>query len=406
MINTAQITPGQAISRINLLLKGNAALREQARQKDKKVPTQLAIYLEGEPGVGKSAVPKQLAEKLGYYMEDIRANQMSPDDAGGVRMPDPTTGQTVWYPPNWMPDPNGKVIKDGKEYKGTILFFDELASADDRVRKPLFGIFLDRVMNGRHLPDNCIVMAAGNEADTGTMVFELDNATRTRFITLRIIADFESWQREFAPYADVSPTTVSYLKSNVHHFCMTEEAVKKGMDLYGNPRSWEHVSIAEKSIMQTKADRENPECRSALADMISGKVGIELSMSYMAVFDIVTKMSTLFDILQVMKKGETEKLAQMWPKEISQLYALTYSMMSYPNDIDSAEKIYELMDYFPESSKTDMPFNEMKPAIMEVITKKLRQLGTSDKDMKRLSAKNSEMVDDVIEGPLIEISFD
>jgi len=406
MINTAQITPGQAIKRLLMLTKGNMELRKEAKEKGETVPNQLATYLEGEPGVGKSAVPKAMGKALNYYVEDIRSNQMSPDDAGGVRMPDPETGKTVWYPPSWMPDVDGKVVKDGVEYDGTILFFDELASADDRVRKPLFGTFLDRNMNGRPLPDNCIVMAAGNEADTGTMVFELDNATRTRFITLRIVADFDSWQRDFAPAANVVPTTVAFLKANGHRFCMTEEAIEKGMDLYGNPRSWEHVSIAEASIMRTKAERESKEHREALSDMIAGKVGKELSAEYMAVFDVITKMSTLFDILKMLKDGKKKELKQMWPKELSQVYALTYSMMAYPKDMDTAEEIYALMDEFPGKDDSKLPFNEMKPAIMEVITKGLRARGVSDKDMKRLAGKNSEMVDDVITGPLIEVKFD
>ena len=258
-------------------------------------------------------------------------------------------------------------------------------------------------MNGMKLPDNCIVLAAGNEADTGTMVFELDNATRTRFITMRIVADFESWQREYAPKANMSPTTIAFLKQNVGYFCQTEEALEKGDDLYGNPRSWDHVSIAERSIMPDKASRNDENCRATLETMIAGKVGIGLATEYMAVFDIITKMSTLFDILQVVKKGEDEKLSQMWPKEISQLYALSYSMMAYPRDLETGKEIYNLMKKFPE--KSTLPFAEMKPPIMEVVYKRLTGMGIKQNDLKVFYDDNREMTDDVISGPLIKISL-
>lgn len=398
MINSKNVNPGRAIKTMLAMIVGNQALR--AKKQDTAM---LSFYLEGEPGVGKSAIGKAIANKLGYYMEDIRANQMSPDDAGGLRMPNPESKTTDWYAPQWMPDEDGTVVKEGKEYKGTVLFFDELASADDRVRKPLFGVFLDRVMNGRKLPDNCIVLAAGNESDTGTMVFELDNATRTRFITLRIIADFDSWLRDFAPMANISPTTVAFLKQNIGLFCMTSEALDKNLDLYGNPRSWEHVSISEQSIMPDKESRQNEENRDILEDLISGKVGTGIATQYMAVFDIISKMDTLYDLIQEMEKGNIEKLEKMFPKNISQLYALTYSMMAYVTDIESGQQVYKIMRHFPKKSK--IAFEEMKPAIMEVTFKKLIDLGYKSADLKFFKEDNKSMAEELITGPLIKIDL-
>ena len=212
-INAKHVTPGQAIAYSHIMFEGNLALRTEEPSVNL-----LSMYLEGEPGVGKSAIAKRLAKMLNYYFVDIRANQMSPDDAGGIRMPNVETQTTDWFAPYWLPSEDGKVRdtagnelknEDGKPYDGTVLFFDELASADDRVRKPLFGAFLDRELNGREIPDNCLIMAAGNESETGTMVFELDNATRTRFITLRIVADFTSWMTDYAPGANITPTVVA-----------------------------------------------------------------------------------------------------------------------------------------------------------------------------------------------------
>ena len=406
-INARNIVPGKAINQIAYMFLGNMRMAKE----NPKLAI-LSHYLEGEPGVGKSAIAKGVGRVLNYYVEDIRANQMSPDDAGGIRMPDPETRRTVWYPPYWMPSENGKVLdengkerlnEEGKPYDGTILFFDELASADDRVRKPLFGTFLDRNMNGMDLPPNCLVMAGGNESETGTMVFELDNATRTRFITMRIVADFTSWMHDYAPGADITPTVIAYLKNNVGQFCMTEEALKAKLDLYGNPRSWEHVSTAERSIMQKPEDYADEAKRDALLTMVECKVGTGIAKQYIATFDIVTKMTALYDLIDAAKKGKD--ISQLWPKELSQLYALTYSMMSYPKDVESGKDITLLMDAFPES-KSKLPFQEMKPAIIEVMLKRLREHGVAEKDIsKNFSKHSAEISDEAMDGPLIKIEL-
>ena len=406
-INARNIVPGKAINQITYMFLGNMRLRKE----DKSVHIQ-SHYLEGEPGVGKSSIAKRIAKALNYYMEDIRANQMSPDDAGGIRMPNMETHTTDWFAPYWLPSPDGKVLdsegnerlnEEGKPYDGTILFFDELASADDRVRKPLFGVFLDRELNGRQLPDNCLVMAGGNESETGTMVFELDNATRTRFNTMRIVADFTSWMHDYAPGANITPTVVAYLKNNMGQFCMTEEALQAKQDLYGNPRSWEHVSVQERSIMQNPADYTDDAKRDALETMVSGKVGTGIAKQFMATFDIVTKMTALFDIIEAAKKGKD--LSQLWPKDISQLYALTYSMMAYPKDVETGKDITMLMDAFPES-KNKLPFQEMKPTIIEVMLKRLREHGVPEKEIsKNFSKHSAEISDEAMDGPLIKIDL-
>lgn len=368
----------------------------------------LSIYLEGEPGVGKSYTPFMLARKLGYKLVDIRANMMNPDDAGGTRMQDMDARKTVWFPPEWMPEVDGTVegtVTDkkspyfGQPYRGTILFFDELASADDRVRKPLFGAFLDRSLNGRPLPKNCVVMAAGNESETGTMVFELDNATRTRFVTLRIVDDIDVWLEDFAPNSPVTSTTVSYLKENIHRFCETEAAIKEGRGIYGNPRAWVHVSIVERAIMRKPEDRTDKEKIERLRDAVAGKVGTENAAGWMGTFENVADMSNLYDIM----KASKEDRKKLWPKSLGQLYALTYSMMAYPQNIEQAKQIMEIANEMPHDS--DIPFKEQTGPLLEVILRKLRKNGVDSNEINKAFKKDTdkETSDIFAAGPLIKL---
>ena len=391
MINCMELTVNQAIDYCIMMIEG---MQKQGLQR-------LSVYLQGEPGVGKSSIPKAVADRMNYWLEDLRPNNMNPDDAAGTRMQDLETGTTRWFPPEWMPPVDGSVEVDGRKYDGTVLLFDELASADDRVRKPLFGAFLDYKLNRRPLPANCIVFAAGNESETGTEVMELDNATRSRFITIRIIPDLTSWLEDYAVDAKVTPTVVATLKNNINRFCTTAEAYEKGMQLYPNPRSWDHASIAERAIMQTDADRRDPKKKQALAAMIAGKIGKADAELYMGVFDQVAEMSNLYDLLKADKKDRHK----LWPKTHGQLHALTHSMVGYISNATQLKEIVGLLDDWPRQSKS-LPFDEMEGPLIELITRRAKKLDIPEKERRTImdKATKTSTADVFAAGPIITLN--
>lgn len=396
MSNAMSVTAGQALDYLTMF--ANGFIHRQQKDPSVRIP---ATYLEGEPGCGKSSVARQLAKRLNYAFVLVSANQRSPDDVIGVQMPNPDTKTTDWYAPTWLPNEDGSVVIDGITYDGTVLCFDELASADDRVRKPLFGVFLDGCTNGRKLPPNCLVIATGNEAETGTLVFEFDNATRLRFITLRIKADLETWLIDYAADADLTPAVVATLKNNIGLFCQTADALDKGHDIYGNPRSWSEVSELEKSIMLNPKHRNNEDRITALIALAAGKVGSTNAETYRGVLANLTGMTTFLDILEASRAGRD--LSQMWPTSLHQMQALSFSMMAYPRDIATAQEIYALLKKVPDSSQ--VPFAEMKPAVQESILKRLRKLGHSSKALEVFSADNRQLIDELGTGPIIKIAI-
>ncbi|MBS7671727.1 AAA family ATPase [Croceicoccus gelatinilyticus] len=396
MINAKEVTATQAFKYIALLAEGVKAANDNG--KNVRFP---AVYLEGEPGVGKTTIARELAKMLNFYLIIVSANQRSPDDVIGVQMPNPQTGRTEWYPPTWLPSADGSVIIDGHKYDGTLIFFDELASADDRVRKPLFGAFLDGVINDFVLPKNAYVLAAGNEADTGTMVFEFDNATRLRFMTLRITAELKSWLVDFAAEHETTPSVVATLRNQVGIFCETKEALEKGQELYGSPRGWTEVSDQEKFIMLKPEHRTDELRLAALEAFAAGKVGLANAQTYMATFSNLVGMTDLLTILEADAEGRD--LSGMWPDSLDRLYALSFSMMAYPKTIEEGQQIYSILDKAPEGG--EVPISESKTAIQEAILQRLRARGFKSKDLEVFSAANRKTVAALGSGPVIKIAI-
>src|SRR3546814_5787521 len=74
-----------------------------------------------------------------------------------------------------------------KVAKKTIVFLDEILAADDRLRKAAFEFILDNRVGTHLMGPNVYLAGAGNSAEDGNNVYELDAATADRFLHIKII---------------------------------------------------------------------------------------------------------------------------------------------------------------------------------------------------------------------------
>src|SRR6516164_2556822 len=112
---------------------------------DQRVP----LHIWGACGIGKSQIVNQVADDLGFEFLDVRAVQLDPVDLRGL--PRIAADQTEWVPPRFLPT-SGK----------GILFLDELTSAPQMTQASCYQLVLDRRLGEYQLPDDWVVIAAGN----------------------------------------------------------------------------------------------------------------------------------------------------------------------------------------------------------------------------------------------------
>jgi len=77
-----------------------------------------AAFIWGAPGIGKSSIVRQIAERRRMPLIDIRASLLDPTDLRGIPMLQ--DGTAVWCPPSFLPK---------KSDKPGILFLDEINAA-------------------------------------------------------------------------------------------------------------------------------------------------------------------------------------------------------------------------------------------------------------------------------------
>lgn len=191
----------------------------------------------GPAGVGKSEGVNQLAEKLRrstgkkVTVTDVRLLLFSPVDLRGVPVADARRQYTDWLRPRIF-------AMDESEDTVNILFLDELSAAPQSVQAAAYQICLDRRVGEHTLPENCVVIAAGNRTTDRSISYKMPKALCNRLMHFNIVTGFESW-RSWAEANGMDSRVVGYLSD--HRDRLLVEPGNSDM-AYPTPRSWSFVS--------------------------------------------------------------------------------------------------------------------------------------------------------------------
>jgi hypothetical protein len=153
----------------------------------------LPVYLSSSPGIGKSDITRQLANKHNLELIDHRLTHLDPLDFMG--MPYTKTNErgevAAGFAPVGIFPLDTTEIPKGKE--GFLLFLDEFPSGTPSVQAAAYRLLLDREVGQHKLHPNTIIIGAGNLITDRAIVNRLGTATQSRLLHLEIRADIESW---------------------------------------------------------------------------------------------------------------------------------------------------------------------------------------------------------------------
>jgi len=289
-----------------------------------------AVFLWGPPGIGKSSLIKALAAELGYDFIDIRLSQMDPTDLRGIPYPTeeldadgkPQKGMK-WSPPLVLPrDPNAKAL----------ILLDEFNSAAPTVQAASYQLVLDRALGEYVLPENCVIIAAGNRETDKGITFRMPTPIANRFVHIEMEANFDDWL-QVALNANYDKDVVGYLTAFKHElFSFDAGSASRG---FQTPRSWEFVS----RIM----DGANALPGQVLTGLITGAIGDGQAMKFLEHRKNAEHMPNPSDVLA----GTVKQLKR---NDVSLCYALTTALC------------YELRDRWTEATREGKPKDEVRTA--------------------------------------------
>lgn len=192
-----------------------------------------ALKITGHPGVGKSAIVKQVAERLNYLFIDTRLAFKENVDLGGYPVPDNESGQMIYYRPRFIPPAS---IPDG--FNGIVWFLDESNRAHPTVIQTLFQIITEGKCGEHSLPGKTAIILAGNLGDIdGTTITDFDDsALDGRLAIFHLKPSAEHWL-SWAYSHGIHSSVIRYIS-------MFPEKLWDERNINPNPRGWHQVSGA------------------------------------------------------------------------------------------------------------------------------------------------------------------
>jgi hypothetical protein len=299
---------------------------------DTLIRTDTPVFIHGSPGIGKSYIVSDIAEKNGLELVDVRLSQMDPVDLRGV--PSIRGEQTVWMPPVFFPkEPDSK----------GILFLDELNSAPPSVQAAIYQLVLNRKMGEYELPESWRIVCAGNRVSDRGVVFRLPTPLANRMVHLHVQARFEDFKL-FAIKEKLHPFIIGFLGFRPD-LLATEPVVEDDANpAFATPRSYHMLS----SIL--KAGGEIAQIAPIIYGTIGYSAGIEFA-SYVKVYEELPDIMAIFE-------GNYPEIRN----EPALLYALVSALVEY---YDGSDAHKEHLFAFSETLPTEFGVMLVKDVIVK-----------------------------------------
>lgn len=260
------------------------------------------VMIWGPAGIGKSDTVAELCQEMNGILYDIRLSLLEPTDLRGIPFYNKDAGRMDWAPPVDLPD-----AETASQHDVVFVFFDEVNSAAPSVQAACYQIALNRRVGQYSLPDNAVIIMAGNREGDRGVTFRMPAPLANRMVHLELRVDFDPWH-EWAVRNQIHPDVVGFLnfsKNSLYDF-----DPKSPQKAFATPRSWKFVSDL----------LGDPDCsEDTFTDLVCGTVGEGLGLKFIAHRRIASSLPAPSDVLS----GTTTDLKKR--NEISVQYSLSIS---------------------------------------------------------------------------------
>ncbi len=301
------------------------------------------VMLWGPPGVGKSQIVAQVAERHEVPVIDIRLSQMEPSDLRGI--PFRSDALVEWAVPSMLPDPE-------RHGPAGLLFLDEITSAAPTVSAAAYQLILDRRLGDYRVPDGWAIFAAGNRQGDRGVTFSMPAPLANRFSHFEFEVNLDDWVA-WAYSHGIDERVIAFLRFRPELLFDYDPA--HNPVAFPSPRSWEFAHRALRKF------GDNPSVVvGSLQACVGPAAGIELHA-------FVENLEHLPD-LDAILRGEEVPV----PKPVDLQYAVASSLVARAirakDTPEAGEVMGRILDYagrFPQREMGVMLVSDMHRAVGE-----------------------------------------
>lgn len=305
------------------------------------------LFLEGSPGIGKSAVMRQASKKADIGWLDTRASQHDPTDFRGIPAvingyglddlmgnidPDKmdqaqlkdlvakvlsklrhSQPKAIWLPPEDIPFVGNTNIPD----KG-LWCLDEVTSSPPLVQAVLYQAVLDHKIGEHPLKPEWYIVAAGNKISDRAVTYPMSKALANRFTHIEFEVNLDDWIA-WAMAHNINPNIIAFLRFKSELlFKFDPESSEKA---FCSPRTWEfasrHVSIQPAKLLPL---------------ILEGTIGKGATAEFMAFLKLQTELPDIKTIFA----GDN-----FVPKKPDLAYALVGALASNAKGVKQYERMLQ-----------------------------------------------------------------
>jgi len=299
------------------------------------------VMLWGPPGIGKSQLVAQVAEKQQINVIDIRLSQMEPSDLRGI--PFRIEDRVEWAIPAMLPDSK----RHGKE---GILFLDEITSAAPSVSAAAYQLILDRRLGEYRVPDGWAIFAAGNRQGDRGVSYSMPAPLANRFSHYEFDTHLDDWVA-WAYESNIDERIIAFVRFRPELLFDFDPALNPVA--FPSPRSWEFCHRALQKFIHTPTL-----LLGSLQACVGQAAGIELNA-------FIDNLENMPDLDAVMRGEKTSV-----PQEIDLQYAVATALVGHAirakNSDNAKEKMGYILDYaqrIPQREMGVMLVSDMHRAI-------------------------------------------
>ena len=312
-----------------------------------------ATMLWGPRGVGKSSIVAQVAAQHGVPLVDLRLTTLEPVDLRGAIYADDQQGQTVWFPPEFLPGP---------DQPAGILFLDELTAADQRLQISAYSLILDRKVGHYRLPEGWLVVAAGNASFHGAVSHDMGTALADRLFHFNVQTVVDAFL-DHALAHRFAPEVMAYLRVRPDRLDDTQAQLAADHLVGASPRGWEDISNVLKSGLSDTAKRL----------FVQGRIGAANAAEF---FGVLRELQSATDVVRLLAARPGAETVALLPRTLDALYGMVYGLLAAVRDAPTMQRALEILQQLPElRAEQPLPVREAQTLAMELLLRRALELG-------------------------------
>ena len=301
------------------------------------------VMLWGPPGVGKSQMVAQVAQKNNVEVIDIRLSQMEPSDLRGIPFRDNVSVE--WAIPSMLPN-------ESRHGNKGILFLDEITSAAPSVSAAAYQLILDRRLGQYSVPKGWAIFAAGNRQGDRGVTYTMPAPLANRFSHFEVDINLDDWVA-WAYTNNIDDRIIAFLRFRPD--LLFDFDPEHNPVAFPSPRSWEFAHRALQKFC------ERPDLLTgALQACVGPAAGVELNA-------FISNLDQMPD-LEAIIRGEDVSA----PIEIDLQYAVASALVGQAirvKETQDADTVHgHILNYagqFPQREMGVMMVSDMHRAIGE-----------------------------------------